>query len=195
MRYAEFDPDPVRRPHRRHVALREAISEADYLACARLITARESGGLGTWVERTRKHAQGPRNALLVAESERDGIVAYGRVTWVPRPRYPAADAAPEGYYLGGLIVADSHRRMGIGQRLTVARLRFIQRRAGDAWYLVNVDNDASVRLHERLGFHEATRDFSFPGVMFDGDGGGMIGHRRFDNRGTRCEGCERETGT
>lgn len=188
MRYAEFERDPARRPPRRHVALREGTSEADYAACARLIAAREEGGFHEWLGRTREHAQKPRNALLVAESDIDGIVGYGRITWVPTPRFPAPDAAPEGYYLGGLIVADAYRRMGIGQRLTVARLRFIQRRAGDAWYLVNQGNRASIVLHERLGFHEATRRFTFPGVTFEGEGG-IVGHRRFDARGTRCEGC------
>ncbi|GLZ81690.1 hypothetical protein Afil01_64970 [Actinorhabdospora filicis] len=188
MHYAEFDPDPNHRPPRRHVALREATTEADYFACAKLISGHEDGDVRQWLDRTRRHAHGPRNALLVAESATDGIVAYGRVTWFPQPRYPGLDAAPEGYYLGGLIVADDHRRMGIGQRLTLARMRFIQRRSGDAWYLVNQTNAASILLHERLGFHEATRKFTFPGVSFEAPGG-LVGHRRFDNRGVICPGC------
>jgi hypothetical protein len=41
-------------------------------------------------------------------------------------------------------------------------------RAPEAWYVTNARNHRSLRLHERLGFREVTRDFVFPGVTFEG---------------------------
>lgn len=80
----------------------------------------------------------------------------------------AADCAPAGYYLVGLAVGSECRRQGVGTALTVARLDWVGQLASQAWYFANAGNVASMRLHERLGFREVTRAFSFPGVSFAG---------------------------
>ena len=52
-----------------------------------------------------------------------GVVGYGRVSYFARPDDAPAGTAPEGWYLGGLLVEPSWRRGGIGRQLTQARLR------------------------------------------------------------------------
>jgi hypothetical protein len=78
------------------------------------------------------------------------------------------NVAPDGYYLVGLIVNPASRGQGIGAALTQARLSWIGDRATEASYFTNAHNQRSLRLHQRLGFQEITRDFVFPGVSFDG---------------------------
>jgi ribosomal protein S18 acetylase RimI-like enzyme len=111
----------------------------------------------------------PERLLLVAEI-RGGVAGYGRAM---RFR-PAAGApthlSPAGYYLVGLAVDDDLRRRGIGSALTAQRLAWIEERAAEAWYFANARNAVSIALHARFGFAEVTRDFSFPGVTFNGEG-------------------------
>src|SRR5581483_7229910 len=76
--------------------------------------------------------------------------------------------APAGYYLTGVLVAPAHRRLGVGEQLTRARMGWAAERAEEMWYFTNAGNRASLRLHEALGFTEVTRDFVFPGVTFTG---------------------------
>jgi ribosomal protein S18 acetylase RimI-like enzyme len=99
------------------------------------------------------------------------MLGYGRVThFAPGPEAPD-NVAPEGYYMGGLLVASDQRRRGVGRALTGARLEWVFQRAPEAWYFANARNWGSLRLHAELGFIEITRDFVFPGVEFDGGGG------------------------
>ncbi len=102
----------------------------------------------------------------------------------PAPRAPLVPLAPEGWYLGGVIVRPAWRRRGIGAALTAERLAWIAQRAGEAYYFVNARNRASIALHEPFGFVEVTRDFAFPGVTFEGGEGilfraPLIGAARF----------------
>jgi hypothetical protein len=52
-----------------------------------------------------------------------------------------------------------------------ARLRWISERADAAWFFANIRNTGSIELHHRFGFEEITRDFSFPGLAFQGGEG------------------------
>ena len=84
-------------------------------------------------------------------AERDGRVeGFGKVDWLD-PDAHGGDA-PSGWYLSGVIVADHARRHGLGTRLTVERIRLLRATAFEVWYFVNVRNEASIALHERLGF-------------------------------------------
>ena len=108
--------------------------------------------------------------LLVAE-DAGRIIGYGRAMHFRRGVNPSADAVPTGYYLVGLVVDASRRRKGVGSELTHARLAWIAGRTTDAWYFSNVRNTASIAFHARFGFREVTREFSFPGLSFDGGEG------------------------
>jgi ribosomal protein S18 acetylase RimI-like enzyme len=97
--------------------------------------------------------------VLVARAEAE-VVGYAGVI---RHEFTAEHpAAPSGYYLIGLIVAPAWRRYGVGERLTVERMRWVAERADEVFYFANVGNGATLDLHERLGFTEVTRDFTFP---------------------------------
>jgi ribosomal protein S18 acetylase RimI-like enzyme len=108
--------------------------------------------------------------LLVAQSA-GRIVGYGRAMQFRRTTDAPPDSVPTGYYLVGLVVEASYRRMGVGSELTRARLDWISGRATEAWYFANARNAASIALHAQLGFREVTREFSFPGLSFDGNEG------------------------
>jgi ribosomal protein S18 acetylase RimI-like enzyme len=73
-----------------------------------------------------------------------------------------SDTAPTGHYLIGLIIAPDWRRHGIGELLTVDRMRWTAARADHIYYFANVANGPIRDLHERLGFYEVTRTFTFP---------------------------------
>jgi ribosomal protein S18 acetylase RimI-like enzyme len=114
------------------------------------------------------------NVCLVVAIVGNEICGFGRAgRFEPAPD-AAADSAPAGWYLLGLIVSDRWRRRGIGRRLTETRLAWLmERRAGEAFYFVNAGNRVSLDLHEALGFRELTRDFSFPGATFEGGIGSL----------------------
>jgi ribosomal protein S18 acetylase RimI-like enzyme len=106
---------------------------------------------------------------LVVGSIADEIVGYARAHLF-QPEPPSApDVAPNGYYLIGLYVRPDCRRAGLGAALTTARLQWIGGRAAEAWFFTDARNSVSIRLHERLGFEEVTRRFTFPGLSARGN--------------------------
>ena len=94
-------------------------------------------------------------------------MGYGRVRRFAPESGAQADIAPAGYYLMGMVVHPDHRRRGVGTALTQARIDWISRHADSAWYFANTRNTASIALHERFGFEEITRSFTYPRVDFE----------------------------
>ncbi len=138
----------------------------DLAALAQLAEA-HSGVSGGWTERFEADLSGDGRVLVVAGVERS-LAGYGRVRWFsPSPRSPA-DTAPAGWYLGGLVVAPEWRGCGAGAALTRVRLEWVAERADEVWYYANARNVVSLALHAAVGFEEVTRDFSVPGVSFEG---------------------------
>lgn len=91
------------------------------------------------------------------------VVGYARTLFFHRDAESPSDAAPNGYYLLGVVVASAHRRRGVGRLLTEERLRWlVERGAADVYYFTHRDNVASERLHEQMGFRRLTRKFWFP---------------------------------
>ncbi|MFI5707225.1 GNAT family N-acetyltransferase [Kribbella sp. NPDC051620] len=156
--FAPYDPDSTRRPAESAISVRPAVA-GDLAVCAELIVSRTGGPVGK------------RQAMLVDDLERDDryvavacagseVVGYGGV--FHHELTPEHPAAPTGYYLVGLIVAPAWRRYGIGEQLTLERMRWTAERAAEIYYFANIANGATLDLHERLGFTEVTRDFTFP---------------------------------
>ncbi|MBE1610995.1 GNAT family N-acetyltransferase [Actinopolymorpha pittospori] len=108
--------------------------------------------------------------LVVLASVDSEPVGYGRVAYLARD----VDDAPAGYYLAGVTVARRWRRRGLAADLTAARLAWIWRRSEVAWYFSNVQNLASLALHETFGFVEADRSPSFQGITFAGGVGVLL---------------------
>ena len=106
--------------------------------------------------------------VLVATLE--GVpVAYGVAHRMALP------GLPDGWYLGGVVVTPTHRRLGIAARLTRARLDWIAARAERAYYFTNERNRASVDLHAHFGFREVVRGLAVPGLTFTGGVGLLFG--------------------
>jgi ribosomal protein S18 acetylase RimI-like enzyme len=184
--FASYEP---RQPGRQRPAaldgvLVRAATREDAQPIALLLAEREGGNVETHREKIASELGrsdvGEKRLLLVGEV--DGrVVSFGRVVYlVPAPDAPA-NAAPEGWYLGGVVVAAAYRRRGLGRELTRRRLDWLRERGVDAaWYFVNADNRASIDLHAAFGFREMTRDFVRPGVTFSGRGVGILYRAELD---------------
>lgn len=108
--------------------------------------------------------------LLVAELNSE-VVGFARVKYFKPSSSAPPNICPEGWYLTGVIIAPEYRRQGIALALTQARLDWIAKRAGQAYYFANAQNRVSIELHERFGFVELTRDFVYPDMEFSGGEG------------------------
>jgi ribosomal protein S18 acetylase RimI-like enzyme len=159
--FAEYEPGTERRALGAEVGTRGA-EEADLDACARLIVARTDGSVDGRRRRLLGDLQDPQRYSAVA-CVGDEVVGYGGVMWHELTSADPPTTAPTGYYLVGLIVSPDWRRHGIGELLTVERMRWTAERADTIHYFANLANGATLDLHERLGFTEITRDFTFPG--------------------------------
>ncbi len=113
-----------------------------------------------------------RSLLLVATFS--GLaLGYGRATFFSPPGNSPSNAAPEGWYLTGVVVRPGYRRRGVGAELTRERLARIAPLSTKAYYFANARNAVTIELHRRFGFQEMTRDFWFPRVRFT-DGTGIL---------------------
>jgi len=131
---------------------------------------RNAGQHRSWQARLAEDLGRPDSCLLVADDQGQ-ITGYGRARRFDPPSGGPANLAPAGYYLTGLLVHPDHRGHGTGEQLTRCRMAWTATRAPEIWYFTNAANLTSQRLHQRLGFREITRDFTYPGVTFTGGTG------------------------
>ncbi len=162
-RFAAFDE----RHHRRGTEMSVCLAGEDDLAVLAQLAEAHSGVTGGWAERLGADLSGDGRALFVARVQQ-AMAGYGRVRWFSPPPGSPADTVPAGWYLGGLVVALDRRGCGAGAALTRARVGWVAERADEVWYYANARNAVSLALHAAVGFEEVTRDFSVPGVSFEG---------------------------
>ncbi|MFC1851826.1 GNAT family N-acetyltransferase [candidate division CSSED10-310 bacterium] len=105
--------------------------------------------------------------LFVAQHDHK-VVGFARNKFFTLPADIPANCAPPGWYLQGIIVDPAYRRLGIASELTQRRLHWLAGRASEAYYFCNAQNQVSIDLHQHFGFKEMTRNFTFPGVTFQG---------------------------
>lgn len=129
------------------------------------------GELTAWRTRMGRALATDENCLVVAYHE-EAAVGYGKAD-VLKP-VDDQDPAPAGHYLSGLVVLPTWRRCGIGDELTRRRLRWIWSGQQSAYFFTNAQNQASLALHEHLGFKEIGRAASYLGVPFDGGVGVLM---------------------
>ncbi len=172
-RFAQYDPNGGEKPKldtARDLTLRPPIRD-DVEALARLSWQREGGELDDHRRNTQRAVgvslRSPERVFLVAEHQ-GAIVGYAKARLHRQAEDEPPNAAPEGWYLSGLVVDETCRRRGVGAALTQARLVRIAEHAPAAYYFANENNQASIKLHARFGFQELTRDFVYPRLTFEG---------------------------
>ena len=133
----------------------------------------------------RDESIGRRRIVLVAELD-GSVVGFGKALYREEETAQAGRGLPEGWYLTGVVVDPDFRRMGVGTRLTAARMEWIAERASAAYYFANASNRVSIALHEDFGFVEIARAPAFgsesfiggEGVLFRAELGGSAGGAR-----------------
>ena len=158
--FADYEPEAIRRTPESAISVRPARSE-DLGVCAELIVSRTGGPVEKRRQKLVADLEHPDRYTVVACAD-DLVVGYASVFRHDLTLEHPAGTAPSGYYLVGLIIAPDWRRQGIGELLTLDRMRWTASRADTIWYFANVANGATLDLHQRLGFEEVTRDFTFP---------------------------------
>jgi ribosomal protein S18 acetylase RimI-like enzyme len=154
------------------LTVREATAQ-DVEGCVALASLVSDGSSVDWSELFRHNIE-HRDRYLVVARVGDELIGYGRTAWFEADAGAPTNAAPTGYYLVGLVVDPSWRRRGVADALIRARLAWVAERAPEAWYLADVRNRVSLRLHERAGFTTVTDDVWFPTVT-DGGGSHLLG--------------------
>lgn len=164
--FAAYEPEA--HGHRTDVVV-EALAERHLDACVALAVQREGGDPTAWRTALEGGLDATDRATFVGLV--DGMLAgYSTVAWLaPGIGHPTTDA-PDGWYLLGLIVDPPFRRLGVGHRLTAARLRWLDGRTDRVWYFASNANQASIDLHADFGFRLQAENLEFPGVGFSGSG-------------------------
>ena len=167
--FAAYEPDA--HGHRADVLV-EPLAQRHLDACVALAVQREGGDPAAWRTALEGGIEATDRASFVALV--DGhLVGYSTVAWLaPGIGHPNS-AAPDGWYLLGLVVDPRFRRRGVGHRLTAERLRWLVGRTDRVWYFANSTNRASIDLHTGFGFGLRAEDLEFPGVSFT-DGAGLL---------------------
>lgn len=143
--------------------------DGDLPALAEIAEA-HSGVVGSWAERLRADLLDDGRPLFAARVNAT-LAGYGRVRYFAPPAQSPPGSAPAGWYLAGVVVAPQWRGYGAAEALTKARLAWVAERADEVWYYVNARNAVSLALHGAVGFEEVSREFSVPGVSFEGGAG------------------------
>jgi aminoglycoside 6'-N-acetyltransferase I len=161
--YAEYEPGAGR--GRAAVRVRAA-ARSDLEA---IVAIQEQAGRDAHPESYATAIADDARCVVVAELDDPGpepeVVAGWAQTYHHTDR---RDRAPSGHYLGGVTVDPAWRRQGVAVALTEARMRWIEERADEAFYVVNPANQASIDLHRRWGFVEIARAGRLTGVEFAG---------------------------
>ena len=137
---------------------------SDVTGAARLVArvVPDAGSDVDWRGRLSRDVSEPDRSLLVAVLASE-LVGYTRLGLVQ-----SEGAAPDGWYLLGLVVSPEHRRLGVALGLVRLAAAEASRRTDVLWSFYDVENDASRSLHARLGFREMARGvIGFPGLHPD----------------------------
>lgn len=114
---------------------------------------------------------------LVLVGERDEtLIGWGIVN-----RQAGHRDAPDGWYIGWLVVHPAWRRRGVADRMVQHMLGWTAGRSDRLHSLVNARNQASLDLHARHGFREIARACELAGITFDG-GAGLLLEARTEGR-------------
>ncbi len=164
--FAAYEPEV--HGHRTEVVV-EPLAQRHLDACVALAVQREGGDPTAWRTVLESGLDATDRATFVGLVDGQ-LVGYSTIAWLaPAIGHPKS-AAQDGWYLLGLVVDPSFRRLGVGRRLTAERLRWLHGRTDRVWYFVSSANQASIDLHTEFGFRLSAENLDFPGVSFTGTG-------------------------
>lgn len=148
-----------------------AVAGAEHIeGLASLTAEREGGDPGRYVSSLRAQTEAPPSHGRVFVGTLAGdVVGLAKVSRLGDDQ----PSLPGGWYLSGMMVAEPHRRRGIGRRLTEHRIAWLRDRTERIHYFASLRNRASIILHEQLGFEEVRRNIRVPGVAFTGGVGAL----------------------
>lgn len=174
--FAEYEPRPPIKTGQSKVNYEiRPTTVADLQCITNLIHAREGGTPSKILDKlTQQLRDGHDRYCIIVAVSSNQVIGWARSAYfTPQPNSPS-NIAPEGWYLAGLIVSPKYRRHSIGIALTRYRLEWLSQRASSIYYFANALNSVTIELHDKIGFKEVTRDFTFPGVTFSGEGIGIL---------------------
>lgn len=169
--------NPVEKRNKLDFSVREA-KLSDVREIVELRNAQEPINIKRYLERTTEEVELSLNkdnlVFMVAEHEKE-IIAYARLRYWERDEERGKHKDLEGWFLNGIIVKDSYRRSGVGERLTKERVDHLKKiEASEVFYVVNSKNTVSIALHEKLGFEIIDNDFMAPRHEFKGGSKGLL---------------------
>ncbi len=152
--------EPGKHGRSTHVDVRAATTD-DIEAIARIDEAYGLGSVETLVPRIvasfERVARGEVRAYTCVASAKGEVVGYGVCRFRAWSEKHEESGLPDGWYLSGLQVLSSHRRLGIGRALTEHRITWLSERTDVVYYNADEINGPSIELHESLGFVEVAR--------------------------------------
>lgn len=113
-----------------------------------------------------------RRAVVAAGPGPDEVVGWGMAA-----RWTGHEDAPDGWYVGWLVVDPRWRRRGVADRIVADLLTWTAGRSDRLYSVVNARNLASIDLHARHGFREVARAGAFAGIAFTGGVGVLLESR------------------
>jgi len=174
--FAEYEPRPPAKPSesKLNYEIRPA-TEADLQSITDIILAREGGTSSIILDKLIGQLnEGLDRCCIIVAVYSNPVIGWARSVYFSPPPDSPVNVALEGWYLAGLMVNPSNCRQSIGINLTRHRLDWLSQRTNSIYYFANAQNTVTIELHEKLGFNELTRDFTFPGVTFSGEGIGIL---------------------
>lgn len=122
-------------------------------------------GVQTLAQRVARLPDGFAVRQLEAVAQRRGIWVAARdgtvVGYAVAGQFAPGGSAPTGLYLLGLVVAPRCRRQGVGLDLTRKRVAWALALADVVYCFIDDANEASVNLHQAIGFRVLQRPFVY----------------------------------
>ncbi len=157
-----YEPERHGRPA--PIVVRDALPD-DALAIAHVDVEREDrppAELAPLVRAALERAARDERAFTCVGVVGGRIAGYGKCAYKTWKDAGGSSVVPDGWYLTGVEVDRSHRRMGIGRALTARRLEWLRERTDVVYYFTGEGNRPSIDLHWAFGFVEVARGLALP---------------------------------
>lgn len=143
------------------IVVRDA-TEADLDATVELIAAHRGGDVDEWRRLFTNALHDDKRHFVVALVDAR-VIGFGHTKLVQRDGSSHNEGAPPpGWYLSGVTVDPSYRRLGVGTALTRVRLSRLRGKTDVVYYAAEPENTATLELHSLFGFSPTKRLVNVP---------------------------------